>query len=116
MIAIAALVENLSGDHSHDPRRGVLRRRREDKYLIFSKIARREPFLEERQHESSVEGSKSAKDPEDRQDRHGVGERGLARQQEKTKALRSFPAPSNALKVVHRWRYRERLPDVKELA
>jgi Holliday junction resolvase len=30
-------------------------------------------------------------------------------------ALQLFPAPSNARKLVHRWRERERLPDVREL-
>ena len=29
--------------------------------------------------------------------------------------LREFPAPPNARKLVHRWRDRQRLPDVKEL-
>ncbi len=29
--------------------------------------------------------------------------------------LRTFPAPPNARKLVHRWRDRQRLPDVKEL-
>jgi len=29
--------------------------------------------------------------------------------------LRSFPAPPNARKLVHRWRHRQRLPDVREL-
>ena len=29
--------------------------------------------------------------------------------------LREFPAPPNAKKLVHRWRDRQRLPDVKEL-
>lgn len=29
--------------------------------------------------------------------------------------LRGFPAPPNARKLVHRWRDRERLPDVKEM-
>ena len=29
--------------------------------------------------------------------------------------LRSFPAPQNARKLVHRWRDRQRLPDVREL-
>jgi hypothetical protein len=29
--------------------------------------------------------------------------------------LRLFPAPGNARKLVHRWRDRVRLPDVKEL-
>ncbi len=29
--------------------------------------------------------------------------------------LREFPAPPNARKLVHRWRDRERLPDVKEV-
>jgi uncharacterized protein with GYD domain len=30
--------------------------------------------------------------------------------------LRAFPAPPNARKLVHRWRDRQRLPDVRELA
>lgn len=29
--------------------------------------------------------------------------------------LRSFAAPANAKKLVHRWRHRQRLPDVREL-
>lgn len=29
--------------------------------------------------------------------------------------MRQFPAPPNARKLVHRWRDRERLPDVREL-
>lgn len=29
--------------------------------------------------------------------------------------LRAFPAPPNARKVLHRWRDRERRPDVREL-
>jgi len=29
--------------------------------------------------------------------------------------LRLFPAPPNCRKLVHRWRDRQRLPDVKEL-
>ena len=32
-----------------------------------------------------------------------------------TETLREFPVPPNARKLVHRWRDRERLPDVKEL-
>ncbi len=32
-----------------------------------------------------------------------------------TETLRSFPAPPNCRKLVHRWRHRERLPDVREL-
>lgn len=31
-------------------------------------------------------------------------------------ALASFPAPANCRKLVHRWRDRERLPDVREIA
>jgi hypothetical protein len=31
-------------------------------------------------------------------------------------ALQLFPAPPNARKLVHRWRDRERRPDVRELA
>jgi hypothetical protein len=31
-------------------------------------------------------------------------------------ALRAFPAPPNARKLLHRWRDRQRLPDVRELA
>lgn len=30
-------------------------------------------------------------------------------------ALKLFPAPANARKLVHRWRDRQRLPDVREL-
>lgn len=30
--------------------------------------------------------------------------------------LKEFPAPSNARKLIHRWRDRQRLPDVKEIA
>jgi Holliday junction resolvase len=29
--------------------------------------------------------------------------------------LKLFPVPPNARKLVHRWRYRQRLPDVKEI-
>jgi Holliday junction resolvase len=29
--------------------------------------------------------------------------------------MKSFPAPANARKIVHRWRDGQRLPDVKEL-
>lgn len=29
--------------------------------------------------------------------------------------LRAFPSPPNARKLVHRWRDRQRLPDVREL-
>ena len=32
-----------------------------------------------------------------------------------TETLRLFPAPPNARKLVHRWRDRQRLPDVREL-
>jgi len=32
-----------------------------------------------------------------------------------TETLRLFPAPANARKLVHRWRARRRLPDVREL-
>ena len=31
------------------------------------------------------------------------------------KALREFPCPSNCRKFVHRWRDRQRAPDVKEI-
>ncbi len=31
------------------------------------------------------------------------------------KAIKSFTAPPNARKVIHRWRHRQRQPDVKEL-
>jgi hypothetical protein len=31
-------------------------------------------------------------------------------------AIRMFPAPSNARKLVHRWRDRRRMPDVREIA
>lgn len=30
-------------------------------------------------------------------------------------ALKDFPAPPNARKLIHRWRARQRLPDIKEL-
>ena len=30
-------------------------------------------------------------------------------------AIKRFPAPSNARKVVHRWRNRQTLPDVREV-
>ena len=30
-------------------------------------------------------------------------------------AMENFPAPPNARKLVHRWRDRKRLPDVKEI-
>jgi len=30
-------------------------------------------------------------------------------------AMRNFPAPPNAKKLLHRWRDRQRLPDVKEI-
>ena len=30
-------------------------------------------------------------------------------------AMENFPAPANARKLVHRWRDRKRLPDVREL-
>jgi len=30
-------------------------------------------------------------------------------------AMEQFPAPENARKLVHRWRDRQRLPDVKQL-
>ena len=29
--------------------------------------------------------------------------------------LRCFPAPANVRKLLHRWRHRQRLPDVREL-
>jgi hypothetical protein len=29
--------------------------------------------------------------------------------------IRSFPAPANCRKLIHRWRDRERLPDVREV-
>lgn len=29
--------------------------------------------------------------------------------------LRAFPAPHNARKIIHRWRSRQRMPDVKEV-
>lgn len=32
-----------------------------------------------------------------------------------TETLRAFVAPINARKILHRWRSRQRLPDVKEL-
>jgi Holliday junction resolvase len=30
-------------------------------------------------------------------------------------AIRDFPAPANARKLVHRWRARQRVPDVREV-
>lgn len=32
-----------------------------------------------------------------------------------TEGLRGFPAPANCRKIVHRWRERQRLPDLREL-
>jgi len=32
-----------------------------------------------------------------------------------TATMKSFPAPANARKLIHRWRDRQRLPDVREL-
>lgn len=32
-----------------------------------------------------------------------------------TETMKSFPAPANARKLIHRWRDRQRLPDVREL-
>ena len=32
-----------------------------------------------------------------------------------TEALREFVAPPSCRKLIHRWRHRQRLPDVKEL-
>ena len=32
-----------------------------------------------------------------------------------TETLREFPVPTNAKKLIHRWRDRQRLPDVKEV-
>ncbi len=32
-----------------------------------------------------------------------------------TESIRQFPAPANARKIVHRWRDRQRLPDVREI-
>ena len=29
--------------------------------------------------------------------------------------LKDFPCPSNAKRIIHRWRHRQRLPDVKEI-
>jgi Holliday junction resolvase len=34
---------------------------------------------------------------------------------EETAAIRSFPAPANARKLVHRWRDRQMAPDVMEI-
>lgn len=34
---------------------------------------------------------------------------------EETEAIRLFSCPPNARKIVHRWRDRERLPDVREI-
>ena len=34
---------------------------------------------------------------------------------EELEEIRSFPAPANCRKLVHRWRDRQRLPDVKEV-
>lgn len=33
-----------------------------------------------------------------------------------TEALEAFPAPTNARKLIHRWRDRVRAPDVREVA
>ena len=54
----------------------------------------------------------------------GVGTKDVVLVQVKTRdwpgavemeTLRDFPIPPNARKLVHRWRDRERLPDVKEV-
>ena len=54
----------------------------------------------------------------------GVGSRDVVLCQVKTarwtgsgemETLREFVAPPNCRKIVHRWRHRQRLPDVKEL-
>lgn len=54
----------------------------------------------------------------------GIGSTGVVLVQVKTnawpgtvemEALRAFPAPSNAKKVLHRWRDRHRTPDVREI-
>jgi Holliday junction resolvase len=34
---------------------------------------------------------------------------------EETETIRLFPSPPNARKLIHRWRDRERLPDVREI-
>ena len=34
---------------------------------------------------------------------------------EETETIRQFPCPPNARKLLHRWRDRQRLPDVREL-
>jgi hypothetical protein len=34
---------------------------------------------------------------------------------EEMESLRLFPCPANCRKLIHRWRDRERLPDVREL-
>jgi Holliday junction resolvase-like predicted endonuclease len=33
-----------------------------------------------------------------------------------TETIRVFPAPANCRKLIHRWRDRQRLPDVKEVS
>jgi hypothetical protein len=54
----------------------------------------------------------------------GIGSKDVVLVQVKTRdwpgavemeSLREFPVPPNARKPVHRWRDRERLPDVKEI-
>lgn len=54
----------------------------------------------------------------------GIGSKDVVLVQVKTRdwpgavemeTLREFPVPPNARKLVHRWRDRERLPDVKEV-
>ena len=54
----------------------------------------------------------------------GIGSKDVVLVQVKTRdwpgavemeSLREFPVPPNARKLVHRWRDRERLPDVKEV-
>lgn len=34
---------------------------------------------------------------------------------EEAEAIRLFPAPANCRKLIHRWRDRQRLPDVREV-
>jgi hypothetical protein len=54
----------------------------------------------------------------------GIGSTDLVLVQVKTRdwpgsvemeTLKLFPAPANARKLIHRWRYRQRTPDVREV-
>lgn len=55
----------------------------------------------------------------------GVGQQDIVLVQVKTRdwpgsveieTLKSFVAPSNCRRIIHRWRYRQSLPDVRELS